>query len=125
MRAASASPSSRLPAGSAAMLLALLAIVLQVIAWTTLGLRPGQRRLRQRLRRLDRLLHGLHAALVYWIETQVATVWRRRRDGVETDPGPGPGRDSTTTSAGIKACSFFWTFYVANGVLLFVLLYLL
>jgi hypothetical protein len=27
--------------------------------------------------------------------------------------------------AGLQACSFFWSFYVANGLVLFVLLYVL
>jgi hypothetical protein len=33
--------------------------------------------------------------------------------------------DAAVIKAGLEACSFFWTFYVANGVLLFVILYLL
>jgi hypothetical protein len=62
--------------------------------------------------------------MVYWMETQVATVWRRRKLGVEPTPAQ-VLTDSATISAGIKACSFVWTFYVFNGLLAFVLLYLL
>jgi hypothetical protein len=61
---------------------------------------------------------------VYWIETQVATVWRRRRGGLETTTAH--VLDATDVAiAGLRACSFFWTYYVANGVILFVILYLL
>jgi hypothetical protein len=33
--------------------------------------------------------------------------------------------DTPVVEAGLEACSFFWSFYVANGLVLFVLLYLL
>jgi hypothetical protein len=51
-------------------------------------------------------------------------VWRQRKLGAEPTPAQ-VLTDSATISAGIKACSFVWTFYVFNGVLAFVLLYLL
>ena len=105
-------------AGTAAVLLALASIVLQVIEWTTLGFGP---------------ISGGYASVfigwtvfsavwtlpcVYWMQTQVAT---SRRVARSTDPGI----DSHLLSAGMEACSFFWTFYVAIGVLTFVILYLL
>jgi hypothetical protein len=54
---------------------------------------------------------------VYWIETQVATIWRARRQG----PGPAP---AGVSGANLEACAFFWAFYVGIGVLAFVVLYL-
>jgi hypothetical protein len=33
--------------------------------------------------------------------------------------------DTPVVEAGLEACSFFWTFYVASGLVLFVLLYVL
>ena len=33
--------------------------------------------------------------------------------------------DTAVIQSGLDACSFFWSFYVANGLVLFVLLYLL
>ena len=59
-----------------------------------------------------------HWARLYWIETQVAAAWRARREG--------PGRaGAQMMAAEIEACSFVWTFYVAIGVLAFVILYLI
>ena len=56
---------------------------------------------------------------VYWIETQIATSRRAARLPAR------PSVDPELLSAGLEACSFFWTFYVAIGVLTFVILYLL
>ena len=66
----------------------------------------------------------LALACAYWIETQVATVWRRRRQGVGATPAQ-VLTDTAVVRSGLEACSFFWTFYVATGVLLFVLLYVI
>ena len=63
LRMASRRPTEALPLGLTALGLALLSIVLQVIAWTTLGFGPGERRLRERVRRLDRVVRGVHAGL--------------------------------------------------------------
>jgi hypothetical protein len=60
----------------------------------------------------------------FWIETQVATAWRRRRQGTVATPAAVMS-DTPVVEAGLEACSFFWSFYVANGLVLFVLLYLL
>jgi heme/copper-type cytochrome/quinol oxidase subunit 3 len=111
-----AAASVRLAGG--ALALALLAVVLQVIEWTTLGFGPAS---------------GAYASVfigwtvfyvvfalfcAYWIEVQVATAWRARREG------PGHGGAQMLT-AGLEACSFFWSFYVATGVVAFVILYLI
>jgi len=66
----------------------------------------------------------LTVACAYWIETQVATAWRRGRHGVSATSAEVLS-DTPVVAAGLEACSFFWTFFVANGVVLFVLLYLL
>ncbi len=55
---------------------------------------------------------------IYWIETQVATAWRRgtRACAEPSRPrGRRPHRPELL-QAGLEACSFFWTFYVAIGV---------
>ncbi len=56
-------PALTVSAGGAALVLAFLSVVLQVIDWTTLGLWARERRLCQRLRRLDRVLFGHHPGL--------------------------------------------------------------
>jgi len=66
----------------------------------------------------------LTMACAYWIETQVATAWRRGHHGVSATSAEVMSH-APVVAAGLEACSFFWTFFVANGVVLFVLLYVL
>ena len=60
---------------------------------------------------------------LYWIEVQVASLWRVRREGQmrETE---GPASEAALLLAGIEASSFYWAFFVAIGVLAYILLYL-
>ncbi len=61
---------------------------------------------------------------LYWIEVQVATLWRVRREGKmrETEV---PTTETALLLAGIEASSFYWAFFVAIGVLAYILLYLI
>jgi heme/copper-type cytochrome/quinol oxidase subunit 3 len=62
----------------------------------------------------------------YWIETQVASIWRLRRGDVQRPVEAGvPTPDAVLADAGLRACSFFWTFYVLIGVIAFIILYLI
>ena len=124
LRAASMRPEQAVRAGAAALLLVLLAVVLQVVAWTTLGFGPASGGYASVYIGWTALYSVFALACAYWIETQVATVWRRRRHGVRETPAE-VMTDTVVTRAGLEACSFFWTFYVASGVLAFVVLYLL
>jgi heme/copper-type cytochrome/quinol oxidase subunit 3 len=110
--------------GGAAVVLALLSIVLQVIEWTTLGFGPESGGYASVFVGWTAFYAVITLACVYWIQTQVATAWRRRREGVAATPAQVLS-DTAVVEAGLEACSFFWTFYVANGLVLFVLLYLL
>ena len=60
---------------------------------------------------------------LYWIQVQVASLWRVRREGRmrETEV---PTSETALLLAGIEASSFYWGFFVAIGVLAYVLLYL-
>ncbi len=60
---------------------------------------------------------------LYWIEIQVATLMRVRREGKmrETDV---PTTETALLLAGIEASSFYWAFFVVIGVLAYILLYL-
>ena len=117
-------PELTVSAGGAALGLALLSIVLQVVQWTTLGFGPESGGYASVFVGWTALYTVLTLACAYWIETQVATAWRRRREGVAATPAEVMS-DTPVVEAGLQACSFFWTFYVANGFVLFVLLYLL
>ncbi len=117
-------PELTVSAGGAALGLALLSIVLQVVQWTTLGFGPESGGYASVFVGWTAFYTVLTLACAYWIETQVATAWRRRREGVAATPAEVMS-DTPVVEAGLQACSFFWTFYVANGFVLFVLLYVL
>jgi heme/copper-type cytochrome/quinol oxidase subunit 3 len=124
MRAAATRHDLAVRAGAAALVLALLAVVLQVIEWTTLGFGPASGAYASVYVGWTAFYALFALACTYWIETQVATVWRRRKEGVGATPAQ-VLTDTEVVAAGLEACSFFWTFYVFLGVVAFVLLYLL
>jgi heme/copper-type cytochrome/quinol oxidase subunit 3 len=117
-------PELTVSAGGAALGLALLSIVLQVIQWTTLGFGPESGGYASVFVGWTAFYAVITLACAYWIETQVATAWRRRREGVSATSA-GVLSDTPVVEAGLEACSFFWSFYVLSGLVLFVLLYLL
>jgi heme/copper-type cytochrome/quinol oxidase subunit 3 len=123
LRGAATRPELAVRAGAAALLLVLLAVVLQVIEWTVLGFGPASGGYASVFIGWTVFYSLFALACAYWIETQVATAWRRRRHGVPATTAE-VLTDTEVIRAGLEACSFFWTFYVANGVLAFVLLYL-
>ncbi len=53
---------------------------------------------------------------IYWMEISVASIWRNKRDG--------GGAREDLLQAGYTACTICWTFFVAIGVIMFVVLYL-
>jgi heme/copper-type cytochrome/quinol oxidase subunit 3 len=61
---------------------------------------------------------------LYWIEVQVASLWRVRREG-EMRETEVPTSETALLLAGIEASSFYWAFFVAIGVLAYILLYLI
>jgi heme/copper-type cytochrome/quinol oxidase subunit 3 len=124
LRLAATSSERTVGAGVAALLLALLSIVLQVIQWTTLGFGPASGGYASVYIGWTAFYALFTLFCAFWIETQIAHAWRRRREGVGATP-PQVLADTALVSAGLDGCSFFWTFYVANGIVLFVVLYLL
>ncbi len=60
---------------------------------------------------------------LYWIELQVASLWRVRREGKLREIEV-PTSEAALLEAGIEASSFYWGFFVAIGVLAYILLYL-
>ncbi|HUO70293.1 MAG TPA: hypothetical protein VMU39_05915 [Solirubrobacteraceae bacterium] len=111
-------PARMTAAGTAAVLLALLSVVLQVIAWTTLGFGPSSGGYASVFIGWTAFYAVWTIPCIYWMQTQVATSRRVAR----TKP---PEADPELMRAETEACSFFWTFYVAIGVLTFVILYVL
>jgi heme/copper-type cytochrome/quinol oxidase subunit 3 len=124
LRMAATQSERRVAVGAGALVLVLLAVVLQVIEWTTLGFGPASGGYASVYVGWTAFYSVFALASAYWIETQVATAWRRRREGVLVTSAQ-VLTDAAVEKASLEACSFFWTFYVALGVVLFVLLYLL
>jgi heme/copper-type cytochrome/quinol oxidase subunit 3 len=110
-------PADEISTGVGAIVLALAGVALQFGEYSHLGFGPAS---------------GAYASVffgwtatyalgalcaVYWMEIQVAGLWRARRDG-----GTQASQDLLRT--GLAACSICWSFYVAIGVLMFIVLYL-
>ncbi len=111
-------------AGAGAVVLLLVALVLQVIAWASLDFGPASGGYASVYTGWT-IFYAVFALMSgYWIETQVATAWRRRRSGVP-DTAAHVLTDERLSQANLEACSFYWSFYVAIGVVTFVILYLL
>ena len=125
MRVAATDPDKTVSMGALALVLALASIVLQVIDWTTLGFGPASGGYASVFVGWTAFYSVFTLFCAFWIETQVATAWRWRKDGAAAHASAPPGSDEATVKAGLLACSFFWNFYVLNGVVLFVLLYIL
>jgi heme/copper-type cytochrome/quinol oxidase subunit 3 len=60
---------------------------------------------------------------IYWVELQVASLWRVRREG-KTRETEVPTSEDALLTAGIEASSFYWAYFVGIGVLTYIILYL-
>lgn len=62
---------------------------------------------------------------VYWIEIQIASLWRVRRGGERPETLEGVAvNEAEILRAGIEASSFYWAYFVAIGVLAYIVLYI-
>jgi len=111
-------PEDEISTGVAAIVLALVGVGLQFLEYSTLGFGPTSGGYAS-------VFFGWTATYalgalwgVYWMETQIATSWRAKRSG-------SGDLDVSLHRAGLSSCSTVWTFYVAIGVLMFVVLYLI
>lgn len=104
--------------GGAAIGLGLVGVVLQFVEFTTLGFGAASGAYASVFIGWTSTYALAALAGIYWIETQVATAWRLGKEG--TVPSE---REHQVMRAGIEACSFFWSYFVALGVLAFVVLY--
>ncbi len=128
LRVAATRPERTVSLGALAVVLVLLSILLQVIEWTTLGFGAASGGYASVYIGWTAFYAVFTLPCAFWIETQVATAWRRSREQVRGTEPASPADVYTSPEvikAGIDACSFFWSFYVFTGVVLFVCLYLL
>ncbi|HEY2770492.1 MAG TPA: hypothetical protein VGI87_07990 [Solirubrobacteraceae bacterium] len=117
-------PFGELRLAALALGLALVAVVLQVVEWTTLGFGPASGAYASVFIGWTAFFAVFALPCAYWIETQVASIWRAKREGIDRPRREGvPADDVELLVAGLQACSFFWTFYVACGVVAFLILY--
>jgi heme/copper-type cytochrome/quinol oxidase subunit 3 len=118
-------PTDTLGAGLAALVMAFAAIVLQFIEYTQLDFGASQGGYAAVFFGWTALYAVLGVGCLYWIETQLATLWRARREGLSRPVREGvPTEDIALMRANIDACSFFWAYYAGVGVLMFIILYL-
>lgn len=114
-----------LGAGVVAIVLALAAVALQCVEYTTLGFGPASGGYASVFIGWTALYALVALAGIYWIEIQVASMWRTRREGIRRSVPEGvPADDAELLLAGIEASSFYWAYFVAIGVLAYVVLYL-
>src|ERR1700728_3339947 len=106
LRAAAARPALTVRAGVGALLLLLSAGVLQVITWTTLVFGPASGGYASVYVGWTAFYAVFALMSAYWIETQVATAWRRGRHGVEPAPAA-VITDEPLTRANLDAFSVF------------------
>lgn len=110
-------PDDEVSTGVAAVVLALAGVSLQFVEYSVLGFGPASGGFAS-------VFFGWTACYalgalwgVYWMETQTAALWRGRRDGFAE-------ADAALLRTGLNACSICWTFYVAIGLIMFIVLYL-
>lgn len=60
---------------------------------------------------------------LFWIQIQVSSLIRVRREGRMREV-EGPNTETDLLLAGIESSSFYWAFFVAIGILAYILLYL-
>jgi heme/copper-type cytochrome/quinol oxidase subunit 3 len=114
-----------LASGIVALALALTAIVLQFVEFTTLGFGPASGGYASVFIGWTSTYAVVALLGVYWIEAQVASLWRARRGGINRPLHEGvPADDIVLLQAGLEACSFYWAYFVAIGVLAYIVLYL-
>jgi heme/copper-type cytochrome/quinol oxidase subunit 3 len=119
-------PSDTFGAGIAALVMAFAAIVLQFIEYTQLDFGASQGGYAAVFFGWTATYAVFGVGCLYWIETQLASLWRARREGLDRPVREGvPTSDIALMRAGIDACSFFWAYYAGVGVVAFIILYLL
>ena len=123
---ASTRPGVTVPLGAAALALAIATVVLQCIEYATQHFGPANGAFASVYIGWTATYTIFTLFTAYWLETQVAERWRLIRVGVQRDVTEGvPAPDTVLSEAGIRACAFFWAFFVAIGVITFVILYLI
>jgi heme/copper-type cytochrome/quinol oxidase subunit 3 len=130
-RLAARRPADVVAAGVIAILLSLLAVGLQFFEYTTLDFGAASGGYASVFLGWTAVYAIVALLGIYWIETQMASLWRVRREGLagrtET-PSPEaellPTTEAALIRASLEASSFYWAYFVGIGFLAWVILYL-
>jgi heme/copper-type cytochrome/quinol oxidase subunit 3 len=119
-----------LAAGIVAVIMSLLAVALQFFEYTTLDFGAASGGYASVFFGWTALYAIVALLGVYWIETQMANLWRVRRLGAaarhETPSAEAELMPTTETEllrASIESSSFYWGYFVAIGLLAWIVLY--
>lgn len=127
LRMATARPAQSYALGLGALALAMISVLLQCIEYLSLGFGPASGGYASVFVGWTVFQAVFTLGCAYWIEVQVASIWRRRREGeswVAQLSTPTEAVDRLE-AANLEACSFFWSFYVFVAFSAFVILYLI
>jgi heme/copper-type cytochrome/quinol oxidase subunit 3 len=112
-----------LMAGVIAILFSLAAIVLQFFEYTKLDFGAASGGYAAVFFGWTSLYAIVALFGAYWIEIQIASLYRVRRGGTDRHVEMACD-EATLIQAGIEASSFYWAYFVAIGVLAWIILYL-
>ena len=108
-------PADTLSTAIVAIILGLVAVVLQCIQYATLGFGPASGGYASVFIGWTSTYAVMTLLGLIWIETQTATLWRARRAGADENP---------LLKAGLEASSFYWGYFAGIGAIAFIILYL-
>jgi heme/copper-type cytochrome/quinol oxidase subunit 3 len=109
-------------AGLIVVLFTLLAVALQFFEYTTLDFGAASGGYAAVFFGWTATYAILALMSVYWVEVQVANLLRIRREG--THHIEVPSGEEALIRAGVESSSFYWAYFVAFGVLAYIILYL-
>jgi heme/copper-type cytochrome/quinol oxidase subunit 3 len=117
---------SGLPLAAAALVLALVSVALQCVEYTVQKFGPASGGYASVYTGWTAFYSVFTLGCIYWITTQVTSLWRRRRERAQWAAHAHlPTGELELTAAGLESCSFFWGYFVLFGFVEFVLLYLI
>ena len=112
-------------AGVAAIAFSLIAVGLQFFEYTKLGFGASQGGYAAVFFGWTSLYAIVALFGVYWIEIQIASLWRVRREGERSEALEGVAvNEAEILRAGVEASSFYWAYFVAIGVIAYIVLYI-
>jgi heme/copper-type cytochrome/quinol oxidase subunit 3 len=130
-RLAAKRPPDVFAAGIVAIVMSLLAVALQFYEYTTLDFGASSGGYASVFFGWTALYAIVALLGIYWIETQMANLWRIRRLGIAAPtetPSDAvelmPTTENELLRASIEASSFYWAYFVAIGLLAWIVLYL-